>query len=290
MYGGQQESGSVGIASRGNDGEITFREWHPVAAEEYGYVAADPLDPDIVYGGKLTRYDRRTGQAQDILPKPFRSPDFRMVRTAPVVFSPVDPHLLFFASNTLWQTRDGGQNWQQISPDLTRKSYEIPASVGKYRSEPTAQPTPRGVIYTVAPSPLDLNRLWTGTDDGLIHLTTDGGKNWKDVTPPAISAWQKISLMDAGHFDQNTALPPSTPPPRRSASHIYRTHDGGQTWKNWWGSRTDETVNVVREDPQRNFALRGRAGRLRFVCGGDDWQSLRLNMPATSGAGFDCQG
>ena len=104
LYSGQQESGSVGIASRGNDGAITFRDWHPVAAEEYGYVVADPLDPDIVYGGKLTRYDRRTGQAQNILPKPFRSDDFRMVRTQPVVFSPVDPHLLFFATNTLWQT------------------------------------------------------------------------------------------------------------------------------------------------------------------------------------------
>ena len=127
LYSGQQESGSVGIASRGNDGAITFRDWHPVAAEEYGYVAPDPLDPDIIYGGKLSRYDRRTGQAQSILPLPLRSPDFRMLRTQPVIFSPVDPHLLFFAGNTLWKTRDGGQNWKQISPDLTRKTYELPA-------------------------------------------------------------------------------------------------------------------------------------------------------------------
>ena len=286
LYGGQQESGSVGIASRGNDGEITFREWHPVAAEEYGYVAADPLDPDIVYGGKLTRYDRRTGQAQNILPKPLRSSDFRMVRTAPVIFSPVDPHLLFFASNTLWQTRDGGQNWQQISPDLTRKSYEIPASIGKYRSEPTAQPTPRGVIYTVAPSPLDLNRLWAGTDDGLIHLTTDGGKNWKDVTPPAISAWQKISLMDAGHFDQNTAYAAvNTLRLDDLRPHIYRTHDGGQTWKEIVKGIPDgQTVNVVREDTQRKGLLFAGTERAVYVSfnDGDDWQSLRLNMPATS--------
>ena len=135
LYSGQQESGSVGIASRGIDGAITFRDWHPVAAEEYGYVVADPLDPDIIYGGKLTRYDRRTGQAQDILPVPLRSPDFRMIRTQPVVFSPVDPHLLFFSGNTLWQTRDGGRNWEQISPDLTRKTYELPASIGKYRAD-----------------------------------------------------------------------------------------------------------------------------------------------------------
>src|SRR5919202_368232 len=172
---GQQESGSVCIASRGNDGEITFREWHPVAAEEYGYVTPDPTDPNIVYGGKLTRYDRRTTQAQDILPKPFRSADFRLVRTEPVVFSPVDPHVLYFASNTLWQTRDGGRSWGRSSPDLTRNSLDVPASVGKYRTQPTAQPTQRGVIYTVAPSPLDINRSWAGPDDGLIHLTTDGG-------------------------------------------------------------------------------------------------------------------
>ena len=106
LYSGQQESGSVGIKSRGDEGEITFRDWRPVAAEEYGYVVADPLDPDIIIGGKLTRFDRRTGQAQDILPVPVQTEDFRMLRTEPVVFSPLDPHLLFFAGNTLWQTRD----------------------------------------------------------------------------------------------------------------------------------------------------------------------------------------
>ncbi|MDQ6626331.1 MAG: glycoside hydrolase, partial [Verrucomicrobiota bacterium] len=111
LYSGQQESGSVGIASRGNDGAVTFRDWHPVAAEEYGYVVADPLDPDIVYGGKISRFDRRTGQAQDILPLPLRPADFRMIRTQPLVFSPKDPHQLFFAANTMWTTRDRGQNW-----------------------------------------------------------------------------------------------------------------------------------------------------------------------------------
>src|SRR3984893_14912808 len=157
LYSGQQESGSVGITSRGPDGAITFRDWRPVAAEEYGYVAPDPLDPDIIYGGKLTRYDRRTNQAQSILPKRFRSDEFRMIRTQPILFSPLDPHLLLFAANTLWQTGDGGQHWTQISPDLTRKTFEVPASVGKFRSQPSAQPRQRGVIYAVAPSPLEKN-------------------------------------------------------------------------------------------------------------------------------------
>ena len=163
LYSGQQESGSVGIASRGPNGAITFRDWHPVAAEEYGYVTADPLDPDIVYGGKLTRYDRRTRPGAGAFCRSrFATDDFRMIRTQPILFSPLDPHLLFFATNTLWQTRDGGQNWKQISPDLTRKTFEIPASVGKFRDQPTAQPRQRGVIYTVAPSPLDKNRIWAG--------------------------------------------------------------------------------------------------------------------------------
>ena len=286
LYSGQQESGSVGIASRGNDGAITFRDWHPVAAEEYGYVVADPLDPNVVYGGKLTRYDRGTGQAQGILPVPLRSPDFRMIRTQPIVFSPKDSHLLFFSANTLWQTRDGGRNWKQISPDLTRKTYDLPASIGKYRNEPTAEAKQRGVIYTVAPSPLDVNRIWCGTDDGLIQLTTNGGKNWNDVTPPAISAWQKISLIDAGHFDANTAYAAvNTLRLDDMRPHIYRTHDAGKTWTQIvQGIPDGQTVNVVREDTQRKGMLFAGTERAVYVSfdDGDNWQPLRLNMPATS--------
>jgi photosystem II stability/assembly factor-like uncharacterized protein len=286
LYSGQQESGSVGIASRGNDGAITFRDWHPVAAEEYGYVVADPLDPDIVYGGKLTRFDRRTGQAQEILPVPLRSPDFRLIRTQPVVFSPVDRHLLFFSGNTLWQTRDGGRNWKQISPDLTRKTYELPASIGKYRNDPTATPKQRGVIYAVAPSPLDVNRIWCGTDDGLIHLTTNGGKNWTDVTPSAISAWQKISIIDAGHFDASTAYAAvNTLRLDDVRPHIYRTHDSGKTWAEIvHGIPDGQTVNVVREDTLRKGLLFAGTERAVYVSfdDGDNWESLRLNMPATS--------
>src|SRR5213082_3690360 len=176
LYSGQQESGSVGIKSRGDEGEITFRDWQPVAAEEYGDVVADPLDPDIIIGGKLTRFERRTGQGQAILPVPVPTEDFRMLRTEPVVFSPIDPHLLFFAGNTVWKTRDQGDHWEKISPDLSRGNYDLPSSIGKYKEDATKQAHRRGVIYTVAPSSLDVNRIWCGTDDGLIHLTTDGGK------------------------------------------------------------------------------------------------------------------
>jgi len=287
VCGGQQESGSACVASRGDDGQITFREWHPVGVEEYGYVAADPLDPDVVFGGKLTRYDRRTGQVQNVSPRPLRGPGYRVLRTAPVLFSPLDPHVLYFASNTLWKTRDGGQHWEAISPDLTRKSWEVPANAGKYRGTPEAAVSQRGVIYTVAPSPLDASLLWAGTDDGLIHVTRDAGKTWQDVTPPALVPWAKVSLIEASHFDKETAWAAvNTFKLDDTRPHVYRTRDGGRSWSHVTAGIPDDegVVNAVREDPKRRDLLYAGGERQVWVSwdGGDRWQSLRGNMPATS--------
>jgi photosystem II stability/assembly factor-like uncharacterized protein len=283
---GQQESGSVCIASRGNDGEITFRDWHPVAAEEYGYVVPDPLDPDIVVGGKLTRYDRRTGQGQNIMPVPLGAPDFRVIRTEPIVFSPFDSHLMYFAANTLWATRDGGRSWKQASPDLTRKTFAVPATVGIYASDPVTQPRQRGVIYALALSPLDGNRIWAGTDDGLIWLTTDDGAHWNNVTPAQLSAWQKVSVIEASHFDAQTAYAAiNTLRLDDLRPHIYRTRDSGKSWVEIVnGIPANENVNSVREDPQRKGLLFAGTERAVYVSfdDGDHWRSLRLNMPATS--------
>jgi photosystem II stability/assembly factor-like uncharacterized protein len=285
VYGGQQESGSVGIASRGNDGQITYREWHPVGVEEYGYVAVDPLDQNMVYGGKITRFDKRNGQVQNISPEAVRSGKYRFLRTAPVLFSPVDPKILFFAGNVLFKTRDGGNNWEVISPDLSRESWDIPASVGIYANESMKKMPRRGVIYTVAPSFKDINTIWCGTDDGLIHVTRDGGKTWKNVTPPGISSWSKISLMEASHFDVNTAyaavnrirLDDQQP-------HIYKTTDGGASWKEIVNGLPADPINAVREDPNKKGLLYAGSERQVNVSfdDGNHWQSLRLNMPATS--------
>jgi photosystem II stability/assembly factor-like uncharacterized protein len=286
VYGGQQESGSVGIASRGNDGQITFREWHPVGVEEYGYVAADPLDPNIIYGGKITKHYKRTGQTQNIAPEAVRSGKYRFIRTAPVLFSPVDQKTLYFAGNVIFKTLNGGRDWQVISPDLSRDNYEdIPESIGIYRNEDLKKMPRRGVVYTIAPSYKDINTIWAGTDDGLIHLTKDGGKTWRNVTPPALTPWSKVSLMDAGRTDVNTAyaavnrirLDDQRP-------HIYRTRDGGKSWQEIVNGLPNDPINVVREDPFRKGLLFAGSERAVYVSfdDGDHWQSLRFNMPATS--------
>ena len=283
---GQQESGSACVSSRGDDGQITMREWHPVAAEEYGYAVPDPLDPDIVIGGKLTRYDRRTGQAQDIAPKPLRGPDYRVLRTEPIVFDPKDPHTLYFAANTLWKTTDYGKHWTQASPDLTRKDFQLPANIGKFSDQPTAKAKQRGVIYAVSISPLDSKHIWAGTDDGLLHVTTDGGAHWTDVTGSALTPFEKVSVLEASHFDGQTAYAAiNTLRLDILKPKILRTRDGGKTWADVHNGIPDgETVNAVREDPKRKGLLFAGTEKSVYVSfdDGDSWQSLRLNLPASS--------
>jgi len=284
---GQQESGSACVASRGNDGQITFREWHPAGVDEYGYAAPDPLDPDIVYGGRrVSRYDRRTGQVQTVGPQGSAGAPIRTLRTAPVLFSPVDPRVLYFAGNTLWKTVDGGSTWMQISPDLSRPTWDPPSSIGKYLDTDAARPSQRGVIYTVAPSYQDVNRIWAGTDDGLVYVTADGGLTWSDVTPPDLKPWAKVSLIDAGRFDPWTAFAAvNTIRLDDLRPHIYRTHDGGKTWTHITNGIPDGgTVNAVREDPEHRGLLFAGTEREVYVSfdDGDHWQSLRLNMPASS--------
>jgi photosystem II stability/assembly factor-like uncharacterized protein len=292
VCGGQQESGSACVSSHGDDGQITFREWHPVGVEEYGYVAADPLDPDIVYGGKVSRYDRRTGQVQNVGPWPPGSSSpalpggYRVIRTMPVLFSPIDPKTLYFASNVVWKTTTGGTSWTQISPDLTRETWDVPPNAGKYIGTDAAKPSRRGVVYTIAPSPLDINRIWAGTDDGLIHVTTDGGKTWSDVTPPDLKPWAKVSLIDASHFDAGTAYAAiNTFRLDDLRPHVYRTRDGGKSWKHITAGIPDGgIVNAVREDPKQRGLLFAGTEQATYVSldDGENWQSLRLNMPATS--------
>jgi len=287
VCGGQQESGSACISSRGNDGAITFREWHPVGVIEYGYVAPDPLDPDIIYGGgrsEVSKFHWSTGQVQNITPIPLRNPKFRTDRSEPTMFSPLDPHVLYFASNVLFKTTDGGNSWQTISNDLTRESPGVPASAGNLI--PKGAEKQRGVIYALAPSFKNINTLWAGTDDGLIWQTRDGGKKWNDITPKDVTPWSKVTQISASHFDDDSVYA-SVSRFRINDNHpyIYRTHDGGKTWKLITAGLPDfGPVDTVREDPVGKGLLFAGTENSVWVSfdDGDHWQSLQLNLPHTS--------
>jgi photosystem II stability/assembly factor-like uncharacterized protein len=287
VCGGQQESGSACTLSRGNDGAITFRDWHPVGVIEYGYVAPDPLDPDVIYGGgrtEVSKFHWSTGEVQNVTPIPLRSPKYRTNRTEPLMFSPVDPHVLYFASNVLFKTTDGGNSWQTISPDLTRETPGVPASVGAL--VPKGADKQRGVIYALAPSFKTLDTLWAGTDDGQLWITRDGGKNWGDITPTELTAWSKVTQISASHFDDQTAYV-SVSRFRINDVHpyIYRTHDGGKTWRLITSGLPDfGPVDTVREDAVRKGLLFAGTENAVWVSfdDGDRWQSLQLNLPRTS--------
>ena len=288
VCGGQQESGSVCVSSRGNDGEITFRDWHPVGVIEYGYAAPDPLNPDIIYGAgrrEVSKYSIKTGQMQDVTPVPVGDPKYRADRTQPIMFSPVDPHVLYTTMNYLFKSADGGHSWQTISPDLAREKNSVPASLGNTAARDPNAEKQRGVIYSLAPSFKTLNTIWAGTDDGLVWITRDGGTNWKNISPPDFTSWMKVSQISASHFDDDTAyvsvsgLRIDDPHP-----HIYRTHDSGKSWQSISNGLPDSPVNTVREDSVRKGLLFAGTETSVWVSfdDGDHWQSLQLNLPHSS--------
>ena len=292
VYGAQQDSGSVSTTSRSDTGSITFRDWFTAGAGESGYIASDPIDPNIVYGGEtyggLHRFDRRTGQTQVISPAATQNfgldishAELRFTWTSPLVFSPQDPHVLYYGSQYLLRSGDQGMSWERISPDLT--GTQPGTSAEGLPTVQNAKARGYGVIYTIAPSPVSVGEIWIGTDTGLIHLTRDGGKSWENVTPPGLNDWSKISVIDASHFDAGTAYAAIDRHRLDDVSpQIFRTQDFGKSWtKITQGIPDGAYVRVVREDSiRRGLLFAGtELGVYASLNNGGSWVPLRLNMP-----------
>ena len=288
VTGAQQDSGAVGTPSRSNHTEISNRDWEGLCAGgESGYTAPDPLNPRILFGGTVSRCNVVTGETKNVSPERGGTPgQFRHDWTQPLVFSQADPHALYYANQFLYKTTNGGESWTQISQDLTREDPGVPANLNEAAAADAPADKRRGVVYTIAPSPLRAPMIWIGTDDGLIELTNDDGKTWQNVTPPAVTSWSKVVMIEASHFNVNEAYAAVE---RHQLGdyepHIYRTVDAGKTWTEITrGLPAGVYVQTVKEDPVRRGLLFTGTERAVFVSfdDGEHWQSLQLNLPPVS--------
>jgi hypothetical protein len=288
VCGGQQESGSACVVSRGDWGRITERDWHTAGAQEYGYVVPDPQHPGVTFGGKVEKHDERTGQTQEVSPIALPSKRYRVVRTEPIAFDHFDRHRLYFGANVVFATSNGGQSWRAISPDLTRGHPGVPPVLGSFEQDDPQGGAHRGVVYAIAPSYVHSGTIWAGTDDGQVWITRNASTasaRWKNITPPELTPWSKVSQIDASRFDDETAfvavnrfrLDDLRP-------YVYITHDGGTHWELSVAGLPQQPVNAVREDPIARPLLYAATENGVYVSfdGGVRWQSLQQNLPHTS--------
>jgi len=287
VYGAQQDSGAAATPSRGKYRSLNFHDWRPMeAGDENGYIAPDPLNPEVVYGGFVARQDLRTEQIVQVPPGLAQTEKLRRTWTLPLVYSPLDVHVLYFGAQMLFRTADGGNSWKAISPDLTREDPGAPANLDAATAADAPGGKRRGVIYTIGPSSVQAGEIWAGTDDGLIHLTQDEGKMWSNVTPAELSPWSKVTHIEASHFEAGTAYS-AVDRHRLDDLHayLYRTRDFGKSWQQASsGIPEGSFLNCVREDPLRKGLLYACTELGVYVSfdDGDSWQSLQLNMPTTS--------
>jgi photosystem II stability/assembly factor-like uncharacterized protein len=287
VVGAQQDSGAVAVRSRGKFAQVSQRDWEPIGAVgESGYAMGDPLHPGVIYGGDGSRWDLETNLSVPNTAAPKGTETDRADWTQPLVLSPADPHALYYASQFLFKTTDGARTWTQISGDLTRPDPGIPSSLDRAAAASTDRNGKRGVIYAVAPSPLRAPLIWIGTDDGLIQVTTDDGMSWHDVTPPAMTAWSRVTGIEASHFDADTAYASVDRHQLQDfAPYIYRTRDQGRSWQPITAGLPEGVyVHVVKEDLLRRGLLFAGTERGAFVSfdDGDRWQPLQRNLPVTS--------
>ena len=296
VYGAQQDSGTVAITSRSDDGSISRTDWYDVGGGEAGYIAPYPPDPNIVYAadyqGNITRYDRHIGQVKSITEQPELSDahgaanlEHRFQWTAPVMISPHDPETLYHGGEVLFKTNDGGVHWQPISPDLTRNDKSKQKVSGGDITLDDSGTEYYDTIFALVESPLKKGLLWVGTDDGLLQLTQDEGKTWTNITPKDMPEWSRISQIDASPFDAGTAyLAVDRHQFDDLKPYIFKTSDYGKTWTKLGNGIPDNTfVRVVREDPQKRGLLYAGTETGVFVSFNDGakWQPLKLNLPTT---------
>jgi photosystem II stability/assembly factor-like uncharacterized protein len=296
VYGAQQDNSTVRIASRTTEGGITTSDWFDVGGGESGWIAPSPKNSDIVfagsYGGLTTRFDRRTGQLRDINPYP-NNPmgsgadvlKYRFQWNFPIVFSPHDPNTMYLAANVLFKSQDEGSSWQIVSPDLTRNDKTKQGASGGPITKDNTSVEYYSTIFTVMESPLQAGTIWAGTDDGLVQLSRDGGKNWSNITPPTnmMPEWIQINSLDASPHDPATAYVAATMYKwDDNRPYLYRTSDYGKTWKKITNGIPDTTfTRVIREDPNKRGLLYAGTETGMYVSfdNGDHWQSLQLNLP-----------
>ena len=293
IYSGQQDNGTVSIASRSDYGSISFRDWHSVGADERDDDVPDPVDPEIVYGsglgGRLSRWHAKNGEVQNISPWPVSSYGARPTTVkyhytwiTPIAVSSVPPHPLYQGAQVLFRSVDRGVHWKTISPDLTKRGKDAKDC----RGDPDmaqARACGYGVIYTIGLSPKDNDTIWVGTDDGRVRLTKDAGENWRDVTPKDVPLWAKISTIDVSALDPGTVYIAADAHRRNDFIPLaWRSRDFGATWTSIAaGLPRGEFTSVLRADPVKRGLLYAGTDRGVYVSfdDGAHWQSLRRNMP-----------
>jgi photosystem II stability/assembly factor-like uncharacterized protein len=298
VYGAQQDNSAKRIASRSDAATIGVRDWYEVAGGESGYIAADPLDPSITYGGSydglITRQDKRNNQEQviNVYPEyfmgaPSGARKYRFQWTYPIVFSPHDPKLLFCTSQYVHKTTDGGHSWETISPDLTRHD---PATLGETGGPISLDQTGAetyATIFTFDESPVEKGNYWTGSDDGMVYVTKDSGKNWDNITLPKtqLGDFALMSMIETSRFDKGKAYLAATRYKLNDFKpYLFKTTDYGKTWTAITsGIPADEWTRVVREDPYKKGLLYAGTERGVYVSfnDGDSWEKLQLNLPLT---------
>ncbi len=294
VYGAQQDNTTVAIASRSDTGTIGRQDWYEVGGGEAGYIAPNPADANIVYAGdyqgNITRFDRRTNQVKSINVSPelgdargAAAMEHRFQWTAPIVTSPQDPNTIYYGGERIFKTSDGGDHWEAISGDLTRndKSKQQPSG-GPITIDDTGTEY-YDTVFSIAPSPVTKGVIWAGTDDGLVQLTRDEGKNWSNVTPKDLPAWSRISLIEASPHDAAAAYVAVDRHQNDDvAPYIYKTADYGSTWTRITTGIPDRSfVRAVREDPKRKGLLYAGTERGVYVSfdDGAHWRSLQMNLP-----------